>query len=173
MGGSSTEWIGHILSHCDSSIKTVKIEDCLTMNIPLHDCPQLESFFDERLPSSLRNLFLVKCSKLLIYSLKWPLPINSSMCDMYIQEVDMKSFPSEGLLPLSLTRLTITCCQNLKQLNYEGINHLPSLTTLIFNNCPNIQYLPVDSLPKSITSLQIRGNCLLLKQRCKKPNGKD
>ncbi|XP_058727811.1 putative disease resistance protein At3g14460 [Vicia villosa] len=277
---SSVEWTGNILSHCSTSIRTLKIEDCPTMNIPLgscynflvklditssceslktfpldlfpkldsldiykcynfemisqehehllltslsieecpkfasfpkgglaapklqyllisklenlkslpegmhillpslyklsiEDCPQLNSFSNGGFPSSLRSLFLMKCSKLLIDSLKLAFPTNTSMCDMYIQEVDMESFPSEGLLPLSLTRITITYCPNLKQLDYKGIDHLPSLTTLILNNCPNIQCLPEEGLPKSITTLQIRGNCPLLKQRCKKPNGED
>lgn len=168
-GGLSTPRLQHFNI---SKLKNLKsLPECMHVLLPsidklsIDDCPQLESFSDGGLPSSLRNLFLVKCSKLLINSLKWALPTNTSLSNMYIQELDVESFPNQGLLPLSLTYL--------KQLDYKGLENLPSLRTLSLNRCPNIQCLPKEGLPKSISTLQILGNCSLLKQRCKKPNGED
>lgn len=138
----------------------------------IEDCPQLEPFSDGGLPSSLRNLFLRKCSKLLVNSLQRAFQTDTSLRDIYIENVDVESFPDEGLLPNTLTHLTIYDCGNLQQLDYNGLNHLPSLTSLIINNCPNIQCLPKEGLPKSISTLQIRGDCPLLIERCKR-NGED
>jgi hypothetical protein len=44
---------------------------------------------------------------------------------------------------------------------------------LHLSHCPSLKCLPVEGLPKSISTLQISGDCSLLKQRCKKPNGED
>jgi hypothetical protein len=141
--------------------------------LSINDCPQLVSFSTRGLPSSIKSLLLIKCSNLLINSLKWAFPANTSLCYMYIEEIDVESFPNQGLIPLSLTTLNITGCQNLKQLDYKGLDHLPSLSSLTLKNCPNIQRLPKEGLPRSISTLQISGNCPLLLERCKKPYGKD
>ena len=140
--------------------------------ITIDDCPQLEPFSDGGLPSSLRNLFLIKCSKLLVNSLKRALQTDTSLCHVCIENVDVESFPDQGLLPNTLTRLTIYDCGNLRQLDYKGLNHLASLTSLTIHNCPNIQCLPKEGLPKSISNLQIWGDCPLLIERCQK-YGKD
>lgn len=155
------------------------LPECMHILLPslyklsINDCPQLVSFSARGLPSSIKSLLLIKCSNLLINSLKWAFPANTSLCYMYIQETDVESFPNQGLIPLSLTTLNITGCQNLKQLDYKGLDHLPSLSSLTLKNCPNIKRLPKEGLPRSISTLQILGNCPFLLERCKKPYGKD
>ncbi|XP_061362206.1 putative disease resistance RPP13-like protein 1 [Gastrolobium bilobum] len=136
------------------------------------DCPQLESFCGEGLPSNLRHLRLSKCSKLM-GSLKWPLRTNTSLVSLQVEKVDVESFPDQGLLPVSLNSLWIKDCQDLIKLDHNGLCNLSSLTELWLQDCPRLQCLPEEGLPNSISSLTIRGNCPLLKQRCQKPNGQD
>ena len=176
-GGLSAPRLQHF--YLSKLEKLKSLPECMQILLPslyklsINDCPQLVSFTARGLPSSIKNLLLIKCSNLLINSLKWAFPTNTSLSYMYIQETDVESFPNQGLIPLSLTTLNITGCQNLKQLDYEGLDHLPSLSSLTLKNCPNIQRLPKEGLPRSISTLQILGDCPLLLERCKKPNGKD
>jgi len=140
--------------------------------LKISNCPQLESFSNGGLPSSLIRMKLDTCSKLLIVSLKCALGINTSLNRLSIICVDVESFPEEGLLPVSLTYLHISCCLNLKKLDNKGLCHLSALQELHLLNCPELQCLPVEGLPKSISTIEIL-HCSLLKQRCKKPNGED
>jgi Leucine-rich repeat (LRR) protein len=141
-------------------------------DLTITNCPQLESFSNEGLPPSLKRMRLIGCSKFLIASLKWALGINTYLKSLYIENVDVESFPDQGLLPLSLTSLYIYGFPNLKKLNYKGICHLSSLEEVHLADCPSLQCLPVEGLPKSISTLEIR-HCRSLKQRCKKPEGED
>ena len=111
------------------------------------------------------------CSKLLIASLKYAWGINTSLNRFSIINMDVESFPDEGLLPVSLTYLHISGC-NLKKLDNKGLCHLSSLEEFHLFNCPELQCLPVEGLPKSISTLEIM-HCPLLEQRCKKPDGED
>ncbi|KAG4970991.1 hypothetical protein JHK85_037412 [Glycine max] len=63
-------------------------------------------------------------------------------------------------------------CGDLKRLDYKCLCHLSSLSILILEDCPRLQCLPEEGLPKSISTLEIN-NCPLLKQRCRKPQGED
>jgi hypothetical protein len=140
--------------------------------LTIDNCPQLESFSDGGLPSTIELMHLHGCSELLIASLKWALGINTSLKYLSIQEVDVEYFPDQGLLPPSLKHLYICNFVNLKNLNYKGLCHLSSLEDLYLTNCPSLQCLPVEGLPKSISTLVIQ-NCFSLAQRCKKPKGED
>ncbi|KHN46955.1 putative disease resistance RPP13-like protein 1 [Glycine soja] len=139
--------------------------------IQIDDCPKFESFPNRGLPSNLKKMYIDKCSKL-IMSLKEALGGNLSLETLGIG-LDMESFPDEGLLPLSLTSLCIYNSLNLKRLDYKGICNLSSLKELILFDCPSLQCLPEEGLPKSISTLKILGNCPLLKERCQKPEGED
>jgi hypothetical protein len=154
------------------------LPECMRILLPsmyhliVQDCPQLELLSDGGLPSNIKQLYLRNCSKLLA-SLKCALATTTSLLYLYIGEVDMESFPDQGLLPHSLSSLSITWCPNLKKLNYFGLCHLSSLTRLYLSSCPLLECLPEEGLPKSISTLQIWGNCPLLKPRFRKPNGED
>ncbi|KAJ1413511.1 P-loop containing nucleoside triphosphate hydrolase [Sesbania bispinosa] len=111
-----------------------------------------------------------------IASLKCALAINTTCLRelrIDISGVDVESFPDEGLLPLSLTSLFIIKCPNLKKLDYKGLRHLSSLKELSLHDCPSLECLPEEGLPKSISTLHIWDCSSLLKQRCQNPNGED
>ncbi|KAK7401688.1 hypothetical protein VNO78_13362 [Psophocarpus tetragonolobus] len=136
----------------------------------VEDCPQLEMLSNGRLPS---NIFQGNFSGFkLISSMKGAFSANTSLEHLDVQNMDVDSFPDEGLLPLSLTYLAIKNCSNLKKLDYKGLCHLSSLESMVLENCPSLQCLPEEGLPKSISFLLIR-RCPLLKQRCQKPEGED
>nr|XP_007163962.1 hypothetical protein PHAVU_L001800g [Phaseolus vulgaris]ESW35956.1 hypothetical protein PHAVU_L001800g [Phaseolus vulgaris] len=120
--------------------------------LAISDCPQFESFLSEGLSE--------KPVQILIPSLTWLEIIDCP-------EVEM--FPDGVLLPRSLSCLVISECPNLKNMHYKGLCHLSSLR---LGDCPSLQCLPEEGLPKSISSLSIIG-CPLLKERCQNPDGED
>jgi len=136
-------------------------------DLSIHNCAEVD-WSDGCLPSNLKEMHLLNCSKLVASLKKEVWGTNPSIEFLSIQEEDVESFPDdgEGLLPVSLTTLNIKDCPNLKQLHYRGLCHLSSLQTMILQNCPVLQYLPKE-LSESISTLQIE-DCPLLKQRCKK-----
>jgi len=133
--------------------------------LSIGDCPGVE-FSDGCLPPNLIVMDLLNCSKL-VGSVKGALGPNPSLELLRISDVDVESFPNEGLLPLSLTTLEFRYCRNLKNLDYRGLCHLSSLQELVLWGCPTLQCLPEEGLPESISHLRIE-DCPLLKQRCKK-----
>ncbi|KHN20834.1 Putative disease resistance RPP13-like protein 1 [Glycine soja] len=137
----------------------------------ISDCPRVESFPEGGLPSNLKQMVLYKCSSGLMASLKGALGDNPSLESLWIEKLDAESFPDEGLLPLSLTCLWIHDFPNLKKLDYKGLCQLSSLKKLFLNKCPNLQQLPEEGLPKSISSLLICRSPNL-KQRCQNPGAK-
>ena len=105
-------------------------------------------------------------------SQKGALGDNPSLEMLWIGNLDAESFPDEGLLSLSLTYLRIHDFPNLKKLDYKGLCQLSSLDELILVNCPNLQQLPEEGLPKSISPLSIVG-CPNLNKHCQNPGGED
>ncbi|XP_027911898.1 putative disease resistance protein RGA1 [Vigna unguiculata] len=130
----------------------------------IEDCPTLESFPDGGLPSNLKYITLWNCFRL-VGLLKGALGDSSSLESLGISTPDAECFLDEGLLPPSLTQLQFLYCQNLEKLDYKGLLQLSSLRRLYLRDCPNLQRLPEEGLPKSISYLDIT-NCPLLKQRC-------
>ncbi|KAH1148519.1 hypothetical protein GLYMA_15G230900v4 [Glycine max] len=141
-------------------------------NLLIDSCPRVESFPEGGLPSNLKVMYLYKGSSRLMASLKGAWGDNPSLETLRIGKLDAESFPDEGLLPLSLTYLWICDFPNLKKLDYKGLCQLSSLKGLILLNCPNLQQLPEEGLPKSISHLFI-DHCPNLKQRCQDPGGED
>ncbi|KAL2588164.1 hypothetical protein GLYMA_13G184800v4 [Glycine max] len=138
----------------------------------IEDCPKVEMFPEGGLPSNLKGMGLFGGSYKLIYLLKSALGGNHSLERLSIGGVDVECLPEEGVLPHSLVNLWIRECPDLKRLDYKGLCHLSSLKTLHLVNCPRLQCLPEEGLPKSISTLWTY-NCPLLKQRCREPEGED
>lgn len=77
---------------------------------------------------------------------------------------DLESFPEPSLLPSNITTLTIFGFKNLKLMYCKGLQHLTSLADLGIFYCPELQCMPEEGLPSSISALDISG-CPLLKER--------
>ncbi|XP_028190217.1 putative disease resistance protein At3g14460 isoform X2 [Glycine soja] len=138
----------------------------------IEDCPKVQMFPEGGLPLNLKSMRLCGSYKL-ISLLKSALGGNHSLERLEIGGVDVECLPDEGVLPHSLVSLEIRKCGDLKRLDYKGICHLSSLKELTLYECPRLQCLPEEGLPKSISSLWIWGDCQLLKQRCRQPEGED
>ncbi|KAL2326254.1 hypothetical protein Fmac_025312 [Flemingia macrophylla] len=136
---------------------------CLT-RMDILECPQLEMFYNGRISSSVKLMGLSYRSKLFA-SLRGALGPNPTLDKLSVYNVDAESFPDEGLLPPSLTSLSINFCPNLNRLDYKGLWHLSSLKELLLDSCPSLQCLPEDGLPKSISKLNI-WYCPMLKLSC-------
>ncbi|KAL5150626.1 putative disease resistance RPP13-like protein 1 [Glycine soja] len=163
-------------------------------------CPKVEMFPEGGLPSNLKNMHLYGSYKLMS-SLKSALGGNHSLETLRIGGVDVECLPEEGVLPHSLVYLKIYDCGDLKRLDYKGLCHhsslkdLPKFVTglwalllsgihwltnsrgyimqkLVLEECPRLQCLPEEGLPKSISSLVIY-HCPLLEERCWEPEGED
>ncbi|KAL5150630.1 putative disease resistance RPP13-like protein 1 [Glycine soja] len=131
----------------------------------IDDCPKVEMFPEGGLPSNLKEMGLFGGSYKLISLLKSALGGNHSLERLVIGKVDFECLPEEGVLPHSLVSLQINSCGDLKRLDYKGICHLSSLKELSLEDCPRLQCLPEEGLPKSISTLWIWGDCQLLKER--------
>ncbi|XP_068501467.1 putative disease resistance RPP13-like protein 1 [Phaseolus vulgaris] len=153
-------------SHTDCpQFKSFLFPSLTTLDIT--NCPEVELFPDGGLPLNIKHISL--SSLKLIASLRDKLDPNTSLQTLSMRYLELECFPDEVLLPRSLTSLIIYNCSNLKKMHCKGLCHLSSL---ILEDCPSLECLPAEGLPKSISSLIIV-NCPLIKERCRNPDGED
>ena len=89
---------------------------------------------------------------------------------VYYSYEELESFPEKALLPPTLTDFTIYSFPYLKSLN--EFQHLTSLQHLEIEICNNLQCLPKEGLPASLSSLSL-SRCPLLEKRCQREKGED
>ncbi|KAF3441332.1 hypothetical protein FNV43_RR15246 [Rhamnella rubrinervis] len=172
------------------SLSGLKMSECRGMNsfpqgrlpstiqrITISEWNDLVSLLEEGWPSNLKSLYIYRCDKLFEHSSnKWNLGMLTSLTSLGISGADMEgvdSFPEEeGQLPTTLTSLHLEKLRNLKSLNGTALRHLTSLQTLAISNCEELQYLPEERLPASVSELNIC-KCSLLKPRCQRGIGQD
>lgn len=151
-------------------------------------CPEIESFPEAGLPLNLRNLGIEGCDKLIASRLSWDLQRLPNLTSFTIHGTsryegaesvrtmrrrirsyeDVESFPDEGLLPTTITSLSIGGFPNLKVLDRNGLQKLTSLRELRVSVCIELQITP-ERLPTSLKYFSI-SECPLLKKRCCKKN---
>ncbi|KAJ7982300.1 Disease resistance protein [Quillaja saponaria] len=140
----------------------------------LVNCPLLETF-PGGLPLNISRLSINGCPRLIASCMDWGLNRLDSLKYLCISGGydNFESFPEEGLLPTSLSVIVLSRCCNLKSIHYKGLLQVKSLQRLRIDNCPNLQGLPEEGLPRSLLVLNIRDNCPLVAQRCQKEKGED
>ncbi|XP_022748036.1 putative disease resistance RPP13-like protein 1 [Durio zibethinus] len=140
------------------------------VHLSIDDCPEIESFPREGLPSKLNRIYISRSDKLIAGMMRreWSLQTLPSLTRFSIYHArEMESFPDEHLLPSSLTSLVIWGLPNLKLLSGKGFQHLMSLRELIIGSCPTLQSISANMLPNSVSYISIR-NCPLLRKSCEK-----
>ncbi|KAL5737345.1 hypothetical protein ACOSP7_030106 [Xanthoceras sorbifolium] len=156
-------------------------------------CPNM-SLSEEGLPTKLAKLSihgLKQCKPLM----EWGLHNLTSLTHLSIDgRPDGDCFQEEDMritLPRTLTELWVGEFPRLKSLPFRDFEVLPSLESLKIYNCPELTSLPnppsslkclqiiecpelisLASLPSSLLQLYIR-DCPLLKEVCKRDNGKE
>ncbi|KAM2759055.1 hypothetical protein COP1_023823 [Malus domestica] len=132
--------------------------------LEISGCPELMSFPDGGLPLNLNCLYIWDCNKLIAQRLHWKLKALVSLKCLSImggKRSDVQCFPEEGMLPTSLTSLSICGFPNLTSLD-KGLQQLTALEKLEISHCRKFQCLPKDGL-KHLSYLCIR-KCPMLKQ---------
>jgi hypothetical protein len=161
----------------------------------IEDCPGIVSFPEDGFSTNLTSLKVRDCN-ITEALLEWGLHRLTSLQHLQIEGgcPHLVSF-QEIMLPASLTRLIIRHFPNLEYLSSKGLRYLSSLTTLRIGWCQKLMSFPDDGLPPSLLDLRIVccekftsfpedglppslqqlhiANCPLLKERCKKDQGRD
>ncbi|KAM6576783.1 hypothetical protein CsatB_028620 [Cannabis sativa] len=142
----------------------------------IYECQDIKLFPHEGLPSTLKELHLCNCSQLVAQHKHWGLQglnfLKKLSIDGYDGEIVLDSFP-EGLLPISLTELSLNYIPNLQKLNDNAFQPLASLHKLSLRSCKNLQVLPEQVVSStSLRSLFING-CPILENRYRPRRGED
>jgi hypothetical protein len=163
--------------------------------LEIKKCPGVESFPGEGFPTNLTSLKIRDCD-ITEALLEWGLQKLTSLQHLQFGGgcPHLLSFP-EMTLSASLTSLHISNLPNLKHLSSKGFQCLSSLKTLGIGWCEKLMTFPDDGLPPSLLDLRIFccemftsfpkdglppllqqlhiANCPLLKEHCKKGQGRE
>ncbi|KAL5548795.1 hypothetical protein UlMin_004026 [Ulmus minor] len=143
-------------------------------SMSVSNCPRLESLWGGHSFPSMEYLGIRRCKKLWENRMNWGLERLSSLMKLSLEEIEeeVDSFPEEGLLPTTLTDLSIDRFEKLKGLNGKALQHLTSLQNLKILSCRELECLPQEGLPPSLSYLDIY-ECPVLKRRCQRGTGED
>ncbi|KAF3435173.1 hypothetical protein FNV43_RR22260 [Rhamnella rubrinervis] len=146
-------------------------------HIEITSCQNLVSLSEEGWPSNLDSIRIENCGKLFADTNinKWSLRSVTSLKSLSIGGVPDEvgdPFPEEGQFPITLTSFKIINIPSLKSLNGDFFKQLTSLESLTIDKCMQLQCLPEEGLPASLSMLRIR-YCTSLKARCQREIGED
>ncbi|KAM6550148.1 hypothetical protein CsatB_021824 [Cannabis sativa] len=140
------KWLAEMMISL-SSLESLIIRDC-----PLIEpCPENEG----GLPVSLSTLN-ISYDAFLRLKWNWQTSPHLTFICIFGNKEDTESFPEEGLLPTTLTHLSIISFAKLKSLDRNGFTQLTSLRTLKILECPELHTLSEEGFPSSLTYLWIR-----------------
>ncbi|XP_035545984.1 putative disease resistance protein At3g14460 [Juglans regia] len=172
-GGLHTTNLGSLrISNCES---LRSLPDKMHMLLPsltefsIRECTNIETFPEGGLPSSLNELYIRYCEKLVDSQMGWSLQNLASLTDLEIiggSKLDVVSFPEIGWLPTNLTTLKISEFPNLTLFNKNGFENITSLKRLSIDYCPKLESMPEEVL-QCLSSLKILSiwNCPNLEYR--------
>ncbi|GMN65013.1 hypothetical protein TIFTF001_034073 [Ficus carica] len=135
--------------------------------IDVSNCPMLETFLEWGSFSRLQSIDICGCEMLFALRRSWDLQRFTSLTSLglgYRLDSSVGSFPEEGLLPTTLTSLSIIGFKYLKSLNGRSLQQLTSLERLSIFNCKKLRCLPEERLPPSLSFLRIH-HCPFLERR--------
>ncbi|KAF3435162.1 hypothetical protein FNV43_RR22249 [Rhamnella rubrinervis] len=146
-------------------------------HIEICSCQKLISLSEEGWPSNLKSILIHNCGKLFADTNinKWNLRSVTSLTSLDISHVPDEvgdPFPEEGQFPTTLTSFHIYNIPSLKSLNGDFLRKLTSLEFMSIRSCMQLQCVPEEGLPASLTQLEIY-KCPLLKARCQREIGED
>ncbi|XP_050159147.1 putative disease resistance protein At3g14460 isoform X2 [Malus sylvestris] len=128
-------------------------------NLMVIGCPEVESFPQGGLASNIQDLSFQCCRKLAANRSLWGLTRLNSLRHLKIRfseeggEEMGCSFPEEGLLPPTLTRLSIYNLPNLTTIQGKVLRQLTSLEVFTIHQCPELQGFP-EQMHTLLPSLQ-------------------
>ena len=134
-------------------------------SLSINNCPELVSLPEGGLPSKLSILCITFCEKLILGS-EWGLHKLDCLRRLEIEGgcKNVESFPEDQLLPSNLDSLRISRLSNLENMNCRQLHHLTALKKLEISSCNELQTLPEEDLPSSLSFLCIK-ECPLLKPK--------
>nr|KYP45986.1 Putative disease resistance protein At3g14460 family [Cajanus cajan] len=133
--------------------------------------PNLESFAKEGLPIKLRYLAVYRLGGSFLTTIirEWGLQRLTCLSTLYIEgdvlNVLMKM--KMPLLPTSLVQLYIDNLCDIKSLDGKWLQHLTSLKELVITDAQQLESLPEEGLPSSLSKFSI-WRCPLLEASCVK-----
>ncbi|XP_035545973.1 putative disease resistance protein At3g14460 [Juglans regia] len=125
----------------------------------IRECTNIETFPEGGLPSSLNELHILNCEKLVESRMGWSLQNLVSLRELIISggsKLDVVSFQEKGLLPTNLTALGIIEFPNLTSFDKNGFENLTSLLGLLIADCPKLECISEEGLQR-LTSLEYLG----------------
>ncbi|KAF5441812.1 hypothetical protein F2P56_036970 [Juglans regia] len=149
----------------------LQIEDCLSLRslpdkmhmllpsltqITIQRCTNIETFLEGGLPSSLNELYITNCDKLVESRMRWSLHNLAPLRYLSIwggSKLDVVSFPEKGLLPTNLIIFRISGFSNLTTLDNNGFENLTSLKHLYIWSCLKLECISEEGL-QCLTSLE-------------------
>lgn len=148
-----------------TTLKKLDFNGCEKIEFPLlHSC---------YLPN-LTELHIKYCGKFITSGMSWNSRRLPNLTRLTIWKCKFEnsydSFPKEGLLPTTITKLGIYYLDWLKTLNSKGLQQLTALTSLSVNYCRNLHAITNEGLPPSLQHLKIDG-CPLLEEKCEREKG--
>ncbi|XP_062113796.1 putative disease resistance protein At3g14460 [Humulus lupulus] len=131
-------------------------------SLEMRGCPLVETIPEGGLPISLSKLGIYY-HQLLRIKWNWQTLPNLRNVTVDGYKEDLESFPEKGLLPATITSLSIDGFSKLRGLDKNGLSQLTSLQQLDIWLCPELQTLSEEGFPTSLSSLHI-WSCPLLKK---------